>query len=70
MKKLQYRIIRDEWVNIISITPINKVSTRYDGLNLIIDNEISYVILYLDDKEKLTSDIIGEYHFESDIRVI
>ena len=47
MKQLRYRLDLTNWVDVFSITPINKVNSYYDGLNIIIQNETKYVILFI-----------------------
>lgn len=68
MTNLKYRIIRDEWVDVISITPINKVSSYYEGLNLVIQNELKFIILFINDEGVLEHDEIDDYNFKTDIK--
>jgi hypothetical protein len=67
MTNLKYRVIRDEWVDVISITPINKVNSYYEGLNLVIQNELKFIILFINDKGVLEHDEINDYNFKRDI---
>lgn len=68
-KIIEYKIDAINWVTIHSITPINKVKRTYDGLNLVLENEITYVILWFDSRNKLRSDEIPEYYFKDYIRI-
>jgi hypothetical protein len=68
MTNLKYRVTRDEWVDVISITPINKVNSYYEGLNLIIQNELKFIILFINDKGVLEHDEIDDYNFKRDIK--
>ena len=69
MKLLQYNADGKNWVDIISIAPINKVSSYYDGLNLVIQNETKYIILWIDSRLQLKSDEISETDFKKDIKI-
>ena len=66
---LQYNEIGNNWVDIISITPINKVNTRYDGLNLVVENEIKFIVCYINSKNKFESIELSEWHLRDDIRI-
>lgn len=66
---IEYKAYSSNWVEIVSITPMNKVTIRYEGLNLVLDNEIYYVVLYIDSSLKLESDEISDYDFRNDIRI-
>ena len=67
--KLEYNDIGDNWADVISITPINKINTRYEGLNLIIENEIKFIVCYINDNNKFESAELSEWHLKDDIRI-
>ena len=69
MKQLRYNMDGNNWVDVFSITPINKVNSYYDGLNIIIQNETKYVILFINSRGILISDEISESDFKRDIKL-
>lgn len=69
MIQLQYREYKDSWVDIISITPINKVNTFYEGLNLVIKNETYIVLCFMNDHGNLETVENTEYNFRDEIRI-
>ena len=69
MKQLRYRLDLTNWVDVFSITPINKVNSYYDGLNIVIENETKYVVLFINSRGILISDEISESDFKDNIKV-
>ena len=67
--KLEYNEIGDNWVDVISITPINKINTRYEGLNLVVENEIKFIVCYINDNNKFESIELSEWYLKDDIRI-
>lgn len=67
--KLKYNEIGENWVDVISVTPINKINTRYEGLNLIVENEIKFILCYINDNNKFESIELSEWQIEDNIRI-
>jgi hypothetical protein len=67
--KLEYNVIGNNWVDVISITPINKINTRYDGLNLVVENELFFIVCYMNSRDKFETIELTEWNLKDDIRV-
>lgn len=67
--KLEYNNIGNNLVDVISITPINKINTRYEGLNLVVENELKFIVCYINDNKKFESTELSEWHLKDDIRI-
>lgn len=66
--KLEYNEIGNDWLDVISITPINKINTRYEGLNLVVENEIKFIVCYINNN-KFESVELSEWHLKDDIKI-
>lgn len=66
---LEYNEIGDNWVDVISITPINKINIKYEGLNLVVENKLKFIVCYINDNNKFESVELSEWHLKDDIRV-
>jgi len=67
--KLEYNNIGNNWVDIISITPINRINTKYEGLNLVVENKLKFIVCYINDNNKFESSELSEWYLKDDIRI-
>lgn len=67
--KLEYNLIKDSWVNVISITPVNKINTRYEELNLVVENKLIFILCYINIKNEFESIETSEWDLRENIRI-